>query len=86
MPAAAYLDTWLRRTRKQLTTSGRLTQVASVLATQDGLPAVHWEERLRAILNGESSPGIDVLTRIDAILAGNPQAVHDGQSEQLDFF
>lgn len=86
MPAASYLDTWLRRTRKQLTTSGRLTQVASVLAAQDGSPAAHWEESLRAILDGETSPGIDVLTRIDAILAGTPKAVPDGQSEQLDFF
>ena len=69
MAATAYLETWLRRTRRQLVGSGRMTQVAAMLAAQDGVPATQWEQMLRSILDGGSSPGIDVLTRIDAILS-----------------
>jgi hypothetical protein len=83
-----YFDTWLRRTRKQLTASGRLSQVAAVLAVQDGtLTAREWEENLRAMLEGQFTPGMDVLVRIDGVLAGSPKA-DDGTipPQQLDFF
>lgn len=87
MPASSYLDTWLRRTRKQLTASGRITQVAAVLAAEDGTPAANWTQTLRAILDGEFPPDLDVLTRIDAILAGTPtRASPDEPTEQLDMF
>ena len=83
-----YFDTWLRRTRKQLTASGRLAQVAAVLASQDGTTtAREWEENLRSMLDGHFTPGMDVLVRIDGVLAGTPKA-DDGPTppQQLDFF
>ncbi len=81
-----YLDTWLRRTRKQLTSSGKLAQVATLLASQDGCAAAVWEEKIRDILSGETTPEIDILIRIDAILAGTPKPGQSPADGQLDFF
>jgi hypothetical protein len=81
-----YFDTWLRRTRKQLTTSGRLSQVATVLADQDGTTPAEWEEKLRAMLEGDTTPGLEILVRIDGILAGTPKSTPEQTSEQLGFF
>jgi len=81
-----YFDTWLRRTRKQLTTSGRLAQVATVMAQQDGKKPADWQEEIRAILEGEITPGIEILVRIDGILAGTPKPEPETTSEQLGFF
>lgn len=81
-----YFDTWLRRTRKQLTASGRLSQVATVLADQDGTTQAEWEEKLRAMLEGDATPGLEILVRIDGILAGTPKPNTEDTSEQLGFF
>ena len=81
-----YFDTWLRRTRKHLTASGRLSQVATVLASQDGTTPVEWEEKLRAMLEGNTTPGLEILVRIDGILAGTPKSSTEDHSEQLGFF
>lgn len=80
-----YFDAWLRRTRKQLTTSGKLSQVAIVLAGQDGTTRERWEETLRSMLDGRIAPGIEVLVRIDAILAGPPKTdAADATSQQAN--
>lgn len=88
MAATPYLDTWLRRTRRQLVASGGMSQVAAVLAAQDGVTATEWEQMLRSILDGESSPGIDVLTRIEAVLSAPSQRDSGGKNrpsgDQMD--
>jgi len=81
-----YFDTWLRRTRKQLTNSGNLSQVAAVLASQDGTPPAEWEEKLRAMLEGDAPPGLEILVRIDGILAGTPKPATENTPEQLGLF
>ncbi|MFU8893945.1 MAG: hypothetical protein ACNA8L_09980 [Luteolibacter sp.] len=81
-----YFDTWLRRTRKHLTASGKLAQVATVLATQDGSAPAAWEEKLRAMLEGEFTPGLEILVRIDGILSGTPKPSPNDTSEQLGLF
>jgi len=87
LSSTPYFDTWLRRTRKQLTASGRLSQVAAVLASQDGTTPKQWEDNLRAMLDGHTTPAIDVLVRIDGILAGTPKPEDDAPApRQLDFF
>ncbi len=69
-----YLETWLRRTRRQLAASGRMTQVAAVLAARDGVAPAGWEQTLRSILDGRISPGIELLTRIEAVLSAPAHA------------
>ena len=76
-----YFDAWLRRTSKQFAVSGRLTQTAMVLATEEGGTVDHWRSQLRVLLESEEVPSLDLLTRIDAILAGPTRAAPDGDSQ-----
>lgn len=73
-----YLDAWLKRTGRELGSSGKLSELALVLAGRTGSGADEWREWLRRILAREEEPGLDLLTEIDSILArpakGNPMA------------
>jgi hypothetical protein len=65
-----YFETWLKRARRQLAASGRLSQVAIMLAHEDGGTPDAWVKRLRKLLNEEETPSLELLTRIDSLLAG----------------
>ena len=79
-----YFEAWLKRTGKQFAVSGRLTQTAMVLAAEEGGTVDEWRTRLRVLLEGEEVPSLDLLTRIDALLAGpSPQKSHDGEQGAL---
>ena len=65
-----YFEAWLRRTSKQFAVSGRLTQTAMVLSAEEGGSVDEWRSQLRLLLDGGEVPSLDLLTRIDAILAG----------------
>ncbi len=64
-----YFEVWLRRTGKQLAVSGRMTQVAVVLASENGSSVDKWRARLRELLDGGEAPSLELLTRIDALLS-----------------
>ncbi len=76
-----YFETWLKRTGKQFAVSGRLTQTAMVLAAEEGGTVDEWRTRLRILLQGGEVPSLDLLTRIDAILAGPTNVRSDGDSQ-----
>jgi len=80
-----YFERWLRRTRKQFAVSGRLSQVAVVLALEEGGTAAAWRASLRTLLEGEENPSMDLLTRIDSLLAGSSSVIPtpSGQGEFL---
>ncbi len=80
-PDRPYFDVWLRRTGRQLAGSGRLTQTATLLAAQDGISMEEWRTRLRALLDGGEPPSLDLLTRIDALLAGASHARVDDSAQ-----
>lgn len=63
-----YLSAWLRRTRKQLAPSGRLSEVALILSRREGGSPQEHAARLRAILENEIIPSLDELTSLDLIL------------------
>ena len=65
-----YFDAWLRRTGRQFAVSGRLTETAMALAAAEDGSVDEWRTRLRVILEGHEVPSLDLLTRIDALLAG----------------
>ena len=69
VPARPYLATWLRRTRKQLAVSGRLSEVALILSQREGRSPSDWSSELRSILEGDTTPSLDLVTTIDTILA-----------------
>lgn len=80
-----YFEIWLRRTGRQLAASGRLSQVAVVLANEQGGTPDEWRTRLRILLEGNETPSIELLTRIDALLAG-PSKSGDTPPEQKMLF
>lgn len=71
-----YFDAWLRRTRRQFAVSGRLTQTATALSADEGGSVAEWSTRLRVLLEGDEIPSLDLLTRIDALLAGPTKTRH----------
>lgn len=76
-----YFEAWLRRTGRQFAVSGRLTQTAMVLAAENGDTPEEWCIRLRTLMNGNEIPSLDLLTRIDALLAGSPPTDGDNQTQ-----
>lgn len=64
-----YFEAWLRRTRRQLSPSGRLTEAALILSREEGGSEASWRQRLRQLMDGLEIPSLDLLTRIDALLA-----------------
>jgi hypothetical protein len=76
-----YFEAWLRRTGKQFSVSGRLTQTAMVLAAEEGGTVDEWRTRLRVLLEGDEVPSLDLLTRIDALLAGPTPSKPDEDSQ-----
>jgi len=80
-PDRPYFDTWLRRTGRQLAVSGRLSQIAVVLASENGGSTDDWRARLRTVLEGNEVPSLDLLMQIDALLAGPTRAKVDNSSQ-----
>jgi hypothetical protein len=76
-----YFEAWLRRTGKQFAVSGRLTQTAMVLAAEQGGTVDEWRTRLRVLLEGDEVPSLELLTRIDALLAGPSPSQRDDDSQ-----
>ena len=68
-PERPYFEHWLRRTRKQLSASGRLSEIALILSKEEGNTVEHWSRYLRDVIDEESTPSVDLLTKIDALLA-----------------
>lgn len=64
-----YLNAWLKRTRKQLAASGKLSELVLILSKNGGQDESVWRNRLQSILDGEEEPSFDVLTEIDSVLA-----------------
>jgi hypothetical protein len=64
-----YLEAWLRRTGRELSASGRLSEAALILSRKKGGELGDWTDRLRRILGRQEDPGFELLTEIDSILA-----------------
>lgn len=80
-----YLNAWIRRTGRQLAVSGRLSQTATALAAAEGGTVEEWRTRLRALLEGNEMPSLDLLTRIDALLARPAKSISTEGSQGLLF-
>jgi hypothetical protein len=80
-----YFEAWLRRTGRQFAVSGRLSQTALVLAAEEGGTVDEWRARLRTLLDGGEVPSLDLLTRIDALLAGPSKEKSAGEMQESLF-
>ena len=64
-----YLDAWLKRAGKQLSASGRLSELVVILSEGRAADENYWRKRLQRILDREEEPDPELLMRIDLILA-----------------
>ena len=64
-----YIGQWLRRVRKELAVSGRLSEIACLLEMQYPGANPAWSLQLRQLRNGDWEPDPDQLTCIDAALS-----------------
>lgn len=80
-----YFEAWLRRTGRQFAASGRLTQIAFALAKSEGGSVDEWRTRLRNLLEGSTVPSLDLLTRIDALLARPARSIRVEDAQGLLF-
>ncbi|OYV00153.1 MAG: hypothetical protein CFE26_24420 [Verrucomicrobiales bacterium VVV1] len=80
-----YFEAWLKRTRRQLAPSGRLSEIAWLLALEDGSGHDDWRVKLRDLLEGSELPSLDLLMRIDSLLAGS-KLRNDPVESQLGLF
>ena len=72
---------WLKRLRRELAASGHRSQLAWLLAAQDGTPSADWGQRLLAITSGEIRLDPDLILRLESVLARRqavPQASNQG--------
>lgn len=84
-PDRPYFDAWLRRTGRQFVVSGRLTQTAMRLASDEGGSVDEWRMKLRTLMEGEEVPSLDLLMKIDMLLAGPKKAGSDVTAQGLLF-
>lgn len=84
-PDRPYFEAWLRRTGRQFAVSGRLTQTALLLASQEGGTVDEWSSRLRTLLSGDEVPSLDLLTKIDLLLSGPRKASSCGAAQGMLF-
>ena len=84
-PDRPYFEAWLRRTKRQFAVSGRLTQTATLLAAEGDGTTEEWSTRLRTMMNGQEVPSIELLTRIDALIAGPSKPISQSDSQALLF-
>jgi len=59
----------LKRLRRELAASGAVSQLAVLLAAEDGGSPLQWERRLRQILDESLPPDPEILFRIETHLA-----------------
>ncbi len=80
-----YLDAWLKRTSKALAGSGKLSELALILAGEGDLDPAAWRSRLQRILAREEEPCFELLMRVDSFLA-KPAKGKGGGGQSADLF
>jgi len=80
-PKHPYFEAWLRRTRKQLSVSGRISQMAHHLFEEDGVSAEEWQRKLRGLIDGRIPPTFELISKVDSLLTAcsNPSPEDDSQ-------
>ncbi|MFD2257207.1 hypothetical protein ACFSSA_11015 [Luteolibacter algae] len=86
-PPKPFLNIWLKRTRKQLSISGRLSELALVLARTGEKDAEFWRIKLQRILACKEDPTFELLTFIDSFLSSSAAASDSERGEcELQLF
>lgn len=79
------MQKWLKRLRKDLTQSGRLTELCMHLAENDLEKADLWRGKIRAILDEEEKASTDFVLAVDRWVTLKPKsAKNNGADDQMD--
>lgn len=63
-----YIQSWLKRVGRQLSGSGRMSQISFALTQLRGGELSDWNKQLREILDGSRLPDPELITDIDRLL------------------
>ena len=74
-------DVWLAKLRKRAQPSGTLSQWAELLSQKQGGSAGLWREHLKAILDEEERPSLDLILDLDLISA--PAKIESATDDQI---
>lgn len=75
---------WLKKLRKRAQPSGTLSQWAELLSQKNEGSAELWREYLRAILDEEERPSLDLILDLDHIAA--PAKEESSNDEQISLW
>jgi hypothetical protein len=64
-----YVEVWLRRARKELAVSGKISELVYRLEHQVASQHDDWAAKLHQLLDGEWEPNMDELIRLDGLLS-----------------
>lgn len=81
----AFMQKWLKRLRKDLTQSGRLTELTMHLAGNNPDKAELWRAKIRAILEEEEKPSTEFVLAVDRWVTLKPKSTKGNKADnQLD--
>jgi hypothetical protein len=66
-----YVEVWLRRARKELAVSGKISELVYRLQQQATSQHDDWSTKLHQLLDGEWEPNMDELIRLDGLLSSH---------------
>ncbi len=84
-----HVENWLRRTRRELMVSGRLTEIAILLDRVTPIASTSWQVRLQGLLTGDWIPDSDeiiLLDRMISLAATGKKLSSEGDSSQQLLF
>ena len=80
-----YVEVWLRRTRKELAVSGKISELVFRLQQQASSQQHNWSVKLHQLLNGEWEPNMDELIHLDGLLTKRKTPTSRAESPLLLF-
>lgn len=81
-----YLDAWLKRVGKELSASGRLSELVLILSGGHPTDQQLWRKRIQRILDRDDEPDPELLMKIDLILAKPSEKSSSTGYEEGDLF
>jgi len=63
-----------------------LSEIALILSQEDGRPLDEWRSLLRGILDGDEVPTLDLLMKVESLLAGSGAVIGSDDAIQSSLF
>ena len=63
-----------------------MSEIALILSQEDGRPLDEWRSLLRGILDGDEVPTLDLLMKVESLLAGSGAVIGSDDAIQSSLF